>query len=429
MLRARERGMSFWPFVVALLAVVVLVLMWTSATSERDEAKNQARQAQAAKDASEKRLQEEIKKAQSSGTAVGFLSGGNTTDAEAVAAQMKEYGEKIRALATIDVPTKRYTPSETGGVAKTEGDVVKISYLTEQELADTPTVQAWLSKFETAFKRMHDDLARSLAEAGQTVEDKEKLSKTYEETLREKDARVAQLTTEKQAAENAAHEKETELNDKIADEKRQKEQRESELAAAQKQASENEAKLLAQYNEAQGTVRTLVQREAPLVSEGPDGEVVVASNGMAIVNRGKAQWLMPGTVFDVYGRRKGGTLYKKGSIKVTTTDNDTSRAAILEEMVANDPITKGDLIQSMTYSPNRKLHFVLVGDFKRLGRSQVEAVLTKLGAVVDPKVTVETNYVVVGAGDNLEESEPVKTAKDLGIRQITEEQLATFTRY
>jgi NAD-dependent DNA ligase len=87
----------------------------------------------------------------------------------------------------------------------------------------------------------------------------------------------------------------------------------------------------------------------------------------------------------------------------------------------------------MTYSPNRQLHFVLVGEFRKMGKSTAEAVLKKLGAAVDSKVTANTNYLVVGAPgagqETLDDTDAVRTAKELGIRMITEEQLASFTRY
>jgi NAD-dependent DNA ligase len=222
------------------------------------------------------------------------------------------------------------------------------------------------------------------------------------------------------------------LNEKVAQKEQAIQKVNGDLEQKTKQSSENEAKLIAQVNEAQGQIRTLVQRDAPILTEGPDGEVIIADNGVAIVNRGKTAWLMPGTIFDVLGRAKGGATYKKGSIKVTNCDDETARAAIVEEN-PRDPITKGDLIQSPIYSPNRQLHFVLIGDFKKMGRSQAEAVLGKLGAKVDAKVSSETNYLVVGAPaagqESLDDTEAVKTAKDLGIKMITEEQLSWFCRY
>jgi BRCA1-like protein len=428
MFRARERGMSFWPFVVSLLVLAVFVLMWFSVSGERDNAKRDAQAQKERADRLEAERKADIQKFQEASSQVGFLAGGNTTDAATVKAQMDEYGKKIQEQAVVEYATNRYTADPNGPPTKVEGDKIKVYYLTEGELQDTPTVQSWLSKFETALTRMKADIIRAEAERGQALEAKDAAAKQYEDNLKEKDARIATVTQEKQAADNAAHEKEAELNDKIANLTRDKEKAEQEKAEVQKTASENEGKLVAQISEAKSTIHTLTQREAPVVSEGPDGEVVIASEGIAIVNRGKTHFLMPGTVFKVFGRAKGGNLYEKGSIKVISTDTDTSRATVLEETRANDPIQKGDLVQSLTYSPNRKLHFYLVGEFKRMGRTQIEAQLARLGAVVDSKVTAETNYVVLGTGENLEESEPVKAAKDLGIRTITEEQLASFTK-
>ena len=58
--------------------------------------------------------------------------------------------------------------------------------------------------------------------------------------------------------------------------------------------------------------------------------------------------------------------------------------------------------------------------------------LKKLGAAVDPRVSAETNYLVVGlppAGQNIEDTDAYKTAKDLGIRMLTEDDLASFAKY
>lgn len=433
MFRARERGMSFWPFAVSLLGLIVFIILWFSAASERDNANAAAARAENQRQAAVKEKEETLSRLGAVSKEVGFLAGGNMSDPAEILRQLKEYGPKIRDTLTVEFPADRYQETGEGGkVEKADGGRVKVTYLTEAELADTPTVQGFLSKFETAAKRMKFDIDRAFNAAGQAATEKETAVKADQDTIKQKDARIAELTGEKAALDNQMREKEQELKEQIAQLTSQKDAKDTELETLRKQASENEAKLLAQLNEAQGQVRTLVQREAPIVSEGPDGEVVVADNGVAIVNRGKAHWLQPGTTFDVWGLAKGGAKYRKGSIKVTSCDDETARAAVVEES-AKDPITKGDLIQSLTYSPNRQMHFVLVGDFKKMGRSQAEAVLKKLGAAVDNRVTADTNFLVVGlpaAGqESLDDTDAVKAAKDLGIRMITEEQLASFCRY
>lgn len=433
MFRARERGMSFWPFAISLFALIALVVVLFSVMGERDQWRDKAGKAEARAKENEDSKNNVVAQYVKGSGAVGFLSGGSITDGEAAAASLKEYVDKYRAALVVEFPTTRYQAGDNGAVVSTNGDIVKVQYLSDSELASASTLQALLPLVETGFKRMQADLARFNTAQGQAGEAVSAAQKAFDAALREKDARISGLSGEKAAVQSQMDEKVRELNEKVAQLTQQKEQKEGELETLRKQSSENEAKLLAAVNEAQGQVKTLVQREAPVVTEGPDGEVVVAADGMAVINRGKSHWLMPGTIFDVWGRAKGGALYKKGSVKVTSCDNDTARTTVLEEMSASDPISRGDLIQSATFSPNRKIHFVLVGEFKKMGRSQAEAVLGRLGAVVDSKVTAETNYLVVGAPgagqENLDESEPVKAAKDLGIRQITEEQLASFCRY
>jgi NAD-dependent DNA ligase len=433
MFRARERGMSFWPFAISLLLLIVLVIMWFSATSERDQwkasfdkAQTNQKAAEAERDAANKRLVE-------ASTPTGYTAGGSTISADAVKAAIADTGGKLGTILSIEFPASRYQESGDGGkIEKTDAGKVTVVYLTAAELAEATTLEGFVSKFEMAASRMKNDIMRAFATAETATNDKVVAAAAADAALKDKDKRIAELTGEKAAVETAAGEKERELKDSLAQKDQKITQVESDLEAARKQASTNEAKLIAQVSEAQGQVRTLVQRDAPAITEGPDGEVMIASDGMAIINRGRAHWLMPGTIFQVMGRAKGGATYPKGEIKITSVDDETARGAILAEGNSRDPITRGDLIQSLAYSPNRKMHFVLIGDFKKMGRSQAEALLRKLGAVVDDKVTSETNYLVVGlpaSGQNLEETEQYKAAKDLGTRILTEEQLGTFARY
>jgi hypothetical protein len=425
--------MSFWPFAVCLLGLLIFVFLWFGASGERDNANATIARLQADKAKLDDEVKAVTQKYFNASKGTGFLGGGNLTDAAELERQLKEYAGKIKEAGTITFPISRYQASPDGGqVEKADAGTVTIAYLTEAEINNATTLQAWLPMFETALSRAKHDTARAFEHAESLSKDKEELTKASAATVAEKDKRIGELQNEKSALENQAREKENELNDKISQLTGQRDAKETELEALKQQSSANEAKLLQQITESKRTIGSLVQRDAPALSEGPDGEVVVADAGMAIVNRGQSSWLMPGTVFDVFGHAKGGATYKKGTLKVTSCDVETARAAVMEED-PRDPITKGDLVQSITYSPNRQLHFVLVGEFRKMGRSTAEAMLKKLGAVVDTKVTAFTNYVVEGgpaAGqESLDDTDAVKTAKELGIRRITEEQLASFCRY
>ena len=126
------------------------------------------------------------------------------------------------------------------------------------------------------------------------------------------------------------------------------------------------------------------------------------------------------------GNGGGGGLVQTGTIKVTVVDENSARCAVLE---ASDVISEGDLIQSGTYSPNRQLTFVLLGEFNKMGKSQAERRLEQLGAQVDENVSTMTHYLVVGTGDSLETTPQYVAAKTFGTAIITEAQLQSFTNY
>jgi hypothetical protein len=423
--------MSFWPFAVCLLALLACILWGFSASSERDQALRSAQTAENARKDMEQQRDDKIHIISEISKRTGFMAGASQTNPAEIEAQMKDYGAKLRDTMTIKFPASRYQADPAGGtVVKADAGEVTVAYLTDTEIASCATIQDFLSKFETSAHRMKFDIDRSFAATEQALKEKEAVTKTDQESIAAKDKNIADLRGEKTALENQAQEKQKELTDQVTQLTSQKDAKDTELETLKKQMDANEKKLLASLNESEGKVHALVQRDAPLLTEGPDGEVIVADNGVAIVNRGKAQFLMPGTNFEVWGLAKGGAKYRKGSIKITSCDDETARGAIIEEN-PRDPITKGDLIQSLTYSPTQVVHFVLVGDMKKMGRSSAEAVLKKLGAAVDPTVTAMTNYVVVGdlGAQSVDDNPTVKAAKDLGIRLITEEQLSSFTRY
>ena len=76
---------------------------------------------------------------------------------------------------------------------------------------------------------------------------------------------------------------------------------------------------------------------------------------------------------------------------------------------------------------------MLIGRFKKYGRSDAAKRLEQLGQNVDKSVGITTNYLVIGApeneDDNLEDTDDYRRAKELGIRVITEKQLSTFLLY
>jgi NAD-dependent DNA ligase len=293
------------------------------------------------------------------------------------------------------------------------------------------TLESLFPLIVDAVKRMHADIQNAMSLKATTAGELANLKTQHTEALSQKDVAIADRQSQIQALQAQLAQTGSDLRDQISTLEAQVDSARTELEELRTQSEASVAKLENQVSQGAGEIRTLIDREKPFASEGPDGEVLAARDGQAWVNLGKRNLLMPGTVFTVLGRRKGGALYPKGVVKVTMVDETMSRAAVMSLDSRADPIVEGDLVQSTTYSPNRQLRFYLLGEFTRMGRSQVEARLEALGAKVDDDVTTLTHYLVLGApssgGESLESSEAYKKAMQYGTTILTEEQLASFT--
>jgi hypothetical protein len=428
-IRGREAGMSFWPFVIALVLVLVAVVFWYDGTKDTERIKKERDDARAEAASWKDRFDKANGKLIDLVPATGFPDAENHPDRAKIADSLTAFLDKWREKLTLEFDTDRYAPTGSGGqVEKLGGTRVRVVYLpTKAELTGL-SVESTLPMLEAAAARMQVDIKRAF-EAAATANGEVANLRTQQTTaLSAKDAAAAEIRNQMAAQQQAASERERELREQLAAKDAAVAQAQAELESVRTKAAATEAQLARDLSQKSAEVQTLARRDAPMASEGPDGEVLSAGAGIAVLNRGKKDMLMPGTSFVVLGRRKGGSLYEKGSVHVTVVDAEVATARVVSES-SDDPVGRGDLIQSAIYSPNRQLRFTLVGDFRKMGRSQAEARLKQLGAAVDAQVSTLTHYLVMGTGDNLEESDSYRRAKEYGITILTEDALSTFTMY
>jgi hypothetical protein len=108
-------------------------------------------------------------------------------------------------------------------------------------------------------------------------------------------------------------------------------------------------------------------------------------------------------------------------------------------MKKHDPILKGDLITNPFYSRDRELNFTIAGEPSEYTHEELNTLVNKYGGKVLPKVTVETDYLVLcrvpeqGIADKkqiLEETTAAKEmAKQYGIPVMREIELIQFLRH
>jgi len=429
----RESGMSAIPFVVSLLFVVGLGVAWYNADKEATDLRAKAMKSAADATEWQKRLEAESNFNLELTEATGFGNAQGKPDKAAIQAALSAALDKWREKFTLEFAPDKYQATGTGGtVEKIAGEKIRVSYIPAKDQISNPSVQAILPLFEAAAARLLNDVKRYVESNSSEMKSKAEMLASKDKTISEKDTAYSGLQAQGDQTKRTLEEQVRELRDQLQAKDQVIQQAQAELETVKAEKDKAVAKLSSELSQKAAEIQTLVRRDQPFISEGPDGEVISAGAGVVIVGRGKKDMLMPGTVFDVLGRVKGGDLVRKGTIKVVVCSDETAQCAIVAIDDPNNPINGGDAIDSKTYSPGRTMHFSLVGEFKKMGRAQAEARLKQLGASVDAAVNSATHYLVVGtpgAGENIEESDSWKRAKEFGVTILTEAQLASFTMY
>ena len=342
---------------------------------------------------------------------------------------------------TVDFPTPRYIADPAGGIkVSDDGNNTKIAYSqTAKALAGAKADLSAIIDVVTipAMRRMVADIKSYRDNYATQATARETLEKGYKETIAAKDGEIRSKIEELSALEGRKAQAESDLRKQLGD-------AEAAKAASEEEKTKSVAALTAERNDwkkkaeqAGSEVTVLKQKKRQVETDtSPDGKVVTAdsSQGMVVIDLGKSNNnLMAGTNFEVYAIGKGGREVPKGTVKVSKVDANTSTAAVLELYDAYNPIAQGDLIRSLIYNPKEVIHVAMVGRFMKMGKSDAARRLESLGVVVDDKVGVHTNYLVVGEKESeaqpIEETPEYKTATLYGIPFLSEKELSRLTMY
>jgi NAD-dependent DNA ligase len=433
--------MSFWPFVVTLVLLLVSVYLWYEASKDAEKDKSTIVSLQAQLTAANSKVAAPISRLDEIATAMGS-SYNDTTVVENVPTSPSQtsifaangsYVEKAREKGTTEVDSWKYVATGTGGsIEKLANDKVKIHYLQAKGETSSLTTEQAFTMLVDALGRSAVDIKRYIEQHAALQKKNEELEKAQKAALETKDKAAADIRAQAAAAQQALEAQIREVKDQLAAAQAQVQQVQGEIDQVKAQSEQKVAAAASQLNQVKAELQTAKRMEQPLLSDGMDGGVLNAGAGLVIIDLGKKHMLRPGTEFTVYGKVKGGALLPKGKIKVVTCGEDSSDCIVLDQDPSN-PIASNDQIESKLYSKDRQYHFVLLGDFKKMGKAQAEAKLKSLGAAIDAKVGATTNYLVVGspsaAGEVLEETDAWKLAKEYGITILTEDMLASMTMY
>lgn len=444
-MRRLERGASYVPLIIVVVLLLIAVV-W--AYVKQDEAaKLKTQVATYKKDAATQNLEKRnlLGYLRELAQPVGFpitqptakMPSDYRIDKDAVGKFVKDNVGALENTYVVKVPVSGYTEDKNGGfkVQEAAKGNVEIRYVNTAAIPSSMSLQELYGTMDSAMQRMLFDITRLAKQnsADQIVLANQRQASTA--TVAQKDQEIANLRSQKDALEQAKANSERDLNKQISDLTGQVRAKENELSKLQESTKAQISNLQTQLLASQQEVRQAKALKRAVAAPGPDGQVLAVTDdeGTAILDRGKADHLGPGTTFDVYSLGKGATKIHKGVVTVLSVGVHQANARIVKLDNPMNPIVKGDYFESDTYNPKQILHFYLLGRMTKYGKTEAATRLEQLGQVVDSKVGVDTNYLVMGtpqnAEDNLRETDAYKTAKELGITIIPESQLSRFLNY
>lgn len=145
----------------------------------------------------------------------------------------------------------------------------------------------------------------------------------------------------------------------------------------------------------------------PLLTKA-DGEILRVAHEADVVyiNLGSRDRVIAGLPFAVYSQRTGVDPNGEGKaiIRVTSVSDTFAEARIISS-TRQDPITEGDLIHNIAFDSQRTYLFAVAGEFDLdgdgttdpQGAERVADLIRQYGGQVSRDVTVQTDFVVLGA--------------------------------
>lgn len=445
-MRRLERGASYVPLIIVLVLLVVAVVWAYIQTDKAQQLEQDIRTAKESQQVEAQRRAATLLYLQQLGDRIGFgidVESENKpmayrADIAKVNAFIQEKLQNLRDKYVRKFPVSVYSFNDNGGVQRTEPEdgMVTVGYIATGKIPNDVTLQGLYNLMDEAMGRMLFDVNRMVEEKKREMERATEQLAGKDATIQEKNAEIDRLRGELDNLTAQKAQSERDLSNQINDLQSQlrdaQEERDTLEAQMKEQVASLNNQILAKEQDIQKLKKRKLDIEVPI---GPDGQVLAVTDdqGIAIINRGKADHLPPNTSFDFYTLGKGAQKIYKGTGVVIDVEGERARVRITSLTNPSNPIVSGDYFESLTYNPDEQLHFYLLGRMQKYGRSDAAARLKQLGQAVDDQVGIMTDYLVMGSpegeDENLRETQAYKRAQELGIKVITEQQLSSFLNY
>lgn len=312
--------------------------------------------------------------------------------------------------------------------------------------ANADSFQAALPLISAALKERADQVAALDERANGLSSELEAAQAGMRRSVGEKDTEIASLN--QRIADEAANAKQTQdelqsrLDKSVSERSTLDEQRRS-LEKQLEDAMRAHRARIDSYEARLQQLKQVVAFTEPPLADMPDARVLAVSDklGAAWIDIGTNNRLVPGTRFRI---ESGGAGLKrvKGTAEVVAVDAEQSQVKLGELNDRFDPIVPGDVLVNPVYDPTGVRHAVLIGRFSgNYDAKNLRALLENMNIKVQDKLTLETNYLIVGSemwtdadGNALDaplspsELPAYKEAESMGVQIVPLSEFRTYFR-
>ncbi|TAJ09716.1 MAG: hypothetical protein EPO68_15225 [Planctomycetota bacterium] len=268
--------------------------------------------------------------------------------------------------------------------------------------ANADTLQASLPLIAAALKERADQVAALDERANGLTSELEAEKSAHQRSRSEKDSEIASLN--QRIADEAGNAKQTqdELQSRLDKSVGERSTLDEQRRALEKQLEDTmraHRSRIDSYEARLQQMKQVVAFAEPPLADMPDARVLAVSDklGSAWIDIGTNNRLVPGTRFRIESGGAG-TKRVKGTAEVVVVDAEQSQVKLGELTDRFDPIVPGDVLVNPVYDPTGVRHAVLIGRFSgNYDAKNLRALLENMNIKVQDKLTLETNYLIVGS--------------------------------
>lgn len=366
----------------SLVAFLVVAVMFFLVSQEVTNEKSRADKAEAKAADYEARLTTELQQIQNMSKVVGFYD-------ESQGQSRTELSALSEGLKTLRATFPDIDPS-----------------VTTLQKAMPIVVQAY-----SAQKGRVDDLATQIAGL-QTKNDE--LSKNMRELNEANAKELAALRSQVADTEQAKTDMQADLERQLAEARDSLKDRDAKWRTAQTTIEDTTR----QFEREKESLRTRLNEQGRKLNpftkepEAADGRVLGVSQdlGLGWISLGAKNRLAVGTRFRVVAGGSGAKTVKAWA-EVTRVDADMAEVAFTEQRDPFDPPVVGDVVFNPLFDPTGERHALLVGRFSgSVNESELKALLANMGVIVQKALDNATDFLIVGSEMYIDENgQPLET--------------------